>query len=239
VILKLGTGGGAKLHRVNSAGVAISSSLVSDYRSQAYLRKVQWTIEFRLINSGTSAVDLDAGIAEINGWYAAEYDAIALLHDNSATTAHSISSATGLIGKIRTTSPPSYARWQNGEYVSYRTGSVTVEAMESVGPEAGRIIEFSQRIDFSGGGAEVAYLQPNVGFPTGQTTRTNTPFNATQSGRIVHWDGYGSLPAPIWPAALIAAPKVTLENPTYNGAAAFNYPQSYTYTFQSASALTL
>lgn len=239
MILKLGTGGSAKSHRINSAGVAISSSLVKDFRSQDYLRKEQWTIEFRLINAGTSAADLDAGIAEINGWYAGEYDAIALLHDDLSSTAHAINSGTGLIGKIRTTSPPSYARWQNGEYVSYRTGSVTVEALSSVGPAAGRIIEFSQRIEFSGGGAETAFLQPNVGLPVGQTTRTNTPFNATQSGRIVHWDGYGALPAPIWPLAMNAAPKVSIENPTYNGPAAYNYPQSYTYTFQSATALTL
>lgn len=239
MILQLGTGGSAKSHRINSAGVAISSSLVKDFRSQDYLRKEQWTIEFRLINIGTSAADLDAGIAQINQWYAGEYDAIALLHDDLSSTAHAINSGTGLIGKIRTTSPPSYARWQNGEYVSYRTGSVTIEAMMTIGAIApDRIVEYSQKIEFSGGGGEVAFLQPNVGLPIGQLVRTNVPFNATQSGRIVHWGMFGPLPSPIWPSAMIAAPKVTYENSSFDGNYEYNFPQSYTYTFQSATALS-
>lgn len=202
-----------------------------------YQLKTTWTINFRLINTTTDPKFLDSEIAGIRGAYAKEWDSVYLLHDDMATTDHSIS--TNLVGKIRTTRGPSYARYQNGEYVSYRTGDATLEATTAIGTLAGRVVEHSYDIQFSGGGPTYAFLQPNVGLPIKQQTRTNTPFQATQAGRIVHYDAYGALPAPIWPGHLVESGKSSLSHPQQIGATSYNFPQTYSYTFASATPLAL
>ena len=235
--IRLGVGTGSYLHRINSAGLAIDVQPIADQYGIPYQLKTTWTINFRLINTTTDPKSLDAEIAGIRAAYAKQWTSIYLLHDDLASTDHSISS--GLVGEIRTIKGPSYARYQNGEYVSYRTGDVTIEAITTIGTLTGRVVEHTYNIEFSGGGAEYAFLQPNVGLPIKQQTRTNTPFRATQSGRIVHYDAYGTLPTPIWPSDLLEAPKVSLGNPQEIGTTKFNFPQTYSYTFASATALTM
>lgn len=202
-----------------------------------YQLKTTWTINFRLINTTTDPKTLDAEIAGIRAAYAKEWDGVYLLHDDMATTDHSI--AANLVGTIRAVRGPSYARYQNGEYVSYRTGDVTLEATTAIGTLTGRVVEHTYNIEFSGGGPEFAHLQPNTGLPIKQQTRTNTPFRATQSGRIVHYTAYGAIPAPIWPDDLTEAGKRSLGNPQVIGTTEFNFPQTYSYAFASATALTL
>jgi len=237
VILQLGTGGGAAYHRINSAGLAIDVATINDDRGVPYLKRVTWNISFQLINTTTDPKSLDAEIATLEGWYDQEWDSVSLRHDDGAATAHEI--GTGIVGKVRTTKPPSYARWQNGEYVSYRTGNVAIEGLVEIGSLVGRVTESSARIEFSGGGPEFAFLQPNEGLPVKQQTRTNTPFRATQSGRITHYDGYGAIPGPIWPSDLVAAPTTSLEPPKRSGTTRYDFPTTYSYQFASATALNL
>lgn len=237
MILQLGSGGGAVQHRINSAGLAIDLSPIVDDKGIPYLNRITWNITFQLINTTTDPKSLDAEIAALEGWYAQQWTAASLRHDDGTATAHVI--GTGLVGKIRTTKPPSYARWQNGEYVSYRTGNVVIEAVVEIGTLTSRITEHTERIEFSGGGPEFAFLQPNVGLPVKQQTRTNTPFRATQSGRITYYDDYRAIPVAIWPNDLVAAPSVALEQPKRIGTKKYDYPQTYSYQFASATALTL
>lgn len=236
MILQLGTGGSAEQHRINSAGLAIERSNVVDDCGIPYLDRITWNISFQLINPDADPHSLDAEIAAIEAMYAQEWDEVSLLHDDEVASAHVI---TGVVGNIRTIKPPSYARWQNGEYVSYRTGNVVIEGLVPIGDLSARITELSERIEFSGGGAEYAFLQPNTGAPVKQQTRTATPFRATQSGRIVYYSGYGAIPSPLWPDDLVAAPSVALEQPKKIGSTEFDFPKTYTYQFASATGLTL
>ena len=235
--IRLGTGSGAFLHRINSAGLAIDVQPIADQFGVPYQLRTSWTINFRLINTTTDPKSLDAEIAAIRVAYAKEWDSVYLLHDDQTPTDHVI--ASNVVGTIRTVRGPSYARYQNGEYVSYRTGDVTIEAITAIGTLGNRVIEHTYNIEFSGGGPEFAFLQPNTGLPIKQQTRTNTPFRATQSGRIVHYSAYGLVPTPIWPGDLVEAGKFGLGNPTEIGTAKFNFPQTYSYTFASATALAL
>lgn len=236
MILQLGTGGGAQQHRINSAGLAIDTATINDDRGVPYLSRVTWNITFMLANTTTDPKSLDAMIATLESWYAQEWDQVSLRHDDGTATSHAI--ATGLVGKVRTTKPPSYARWQNGEYVSYRTGNVVIEGLVAIGSLTGAVTEFSERIEFSGGGPEYAFLQPNVGPPVKQQTRTATPFRATQSGRITYFDGYGAIPSPIWADHLVTSPTVSLEPPKRSGNTQYDFPKTYSYQFASATALT-
>jgi hypothetical protein len=237
VILRLGSGSGAFSHRINSAGVAIDVQSIVDQAGIPYQKKITWSINFRLINTTTDPASLDAEIAAIETAYASTWPSVALLHNNGAATEHEISS--GIVGEVRTTKLPSYARYQNGEYVSYRTGDVVIEALVAIVSLTGYVVEHTYNIEFSGGGPEYAFLQPNTGLPIKQQTRTNTPFRATQSGRIVHYDGFGALPAPIWSDHLVEAGKRSLGNPQRIGSVEFNFPQTYSYTYASATALAL
>lgn len=235
MILQLGRGADVQQHRINSAGLAIEKAVINDDRGIPYLERVTWNISYQLRNPDTDPKSLDSLINQIQFMYSQEYEEVSLRHDDGTATAHII---LGAIGKVRTIKPPSYARWQNGEYVSYRTGNVVIEGLVPIGDLTNRVTELSERIEFSGGGPEYAFLQPNTGLPIKQQTRTNTPFRATQSGRITYYGGYGAIPGPIWPGALVGAPVVSLEPSKRLGTVRYDFPKTYSYQFASATALT-
>jgi len=219
-------------HRVDSTGTQFECTPIMDFRQEAWALTYRWPIEFRLINAGQSSKDMDSAITTLENAYKQTATSAALLHDDGTPTVHSLS-ASNTIGGIRVVKPPSYMKYQNGEYVTYRTGSIVLEAMVKLTDDAYRIIDFSESIDMEGGGPEFAHLQPNVGFAVKQQTRTATKFIATQSGRIVHLGAYGPVPPPLWPSAQMRPVKLRAESPKYVGDVAHSFPTSYTYQFEA------
>lgn len=222
---------GSYRHRVSSAGASIDRSSVLDAFGFAYAITETWTIDFRLI--GTTQQDLDAEIRALEAAYAKEAYSIKLLKPDLSLTAHAIQSGS-TIGPLRVVKPPSYARYQNGEYVTYRTGQIVVEGLVKLESNPYRIIEFAETIEISGGGETFGLLQPNVGPAVRQRTRTMEKCQATQSGRIVHLGARGGIPPAMWPSEQIAPVRVRLEPPTRRGNTLYGFPTSYTYQFESA-----
>ncbi len=224
-------------HRINSAGIKIERSVVNDHREVAYFATERWTIDFREINTTTDPKSLDALITAIEVAYSSPKTSAKLLHDDLTATAHVLGPA-GLIGGVRVVKPPSYARYQNGEYVSYRTGEIIIEATKVLDNNPLRIIEFSESIEIDGGGPESGLLQPNVGLAVVQQTRTNLKCTATQSGRIVYLGGRGPIPAPLWPSALMRPVRERLETPRNVNGQFWGFPATYTYQFESPTRLS-
>jgi len=228
---------GSFRHRVNGAGLSIERSTVPDYRELPYFATERWTIDFMLVNTTTDPKSLDTLITAIENAYKNSQSSARLLHDDLTPTRH-VLLAQDLVGGVRVVKPPSYARYQNGEYVSYRTGQIVLEATVRLDNNPLRVIEFTERIDIEGGGPEFALLQPNVGPAVRQQTRTNLKCTASQSGRIVYLGTAGPAPPPIWPDALIRPVRRSPETPRNIGGQNYGYPLSYSYQFESPTLLT-
>ncbi len=222
---------GSFRHRVSSAGASIDRSSVLDAFGFAYAITETWTIDFRLI--GTTQQDLDAEIRALERAYAQTVYSIKLLKPDLSQTAHAITLGS-TYGPLRVVKPPSYARYQNGEYVTYRTGQIVVEGLVKLESNPFRIIEFAETLEISGGGETYGLLQPNVGLAVRQRTRTNEKCVATQSGRVVHLGARGDIPPPLWPGSLSGPARIRKEPATRRGNDLYGFPTSYTYQFESA-----
>ena len=229
---------GSFQHRINSAGVTFNRTAILDFRELPYLATDRWVVEFRLINDTPDPKELDAKIAQIEAVYAAgQFSSARLLHDDGTPTDHVILGA-NTIGGVRVVKPPSYMRFQNGEYVSYRTGTVEIEATVKLDNNPFRVIEFDESIEIDGGGPEFVMLQPNVGPAIRQQTRTQLKSTATQAGTITHLGAYGVIPPPIWPGAQMRPVRVRKTTPRNIGGDFYSFQQSYSYEFESEVRLT-
>lgn len=222
---------GGYSHRASSAGASIERRAELDNFGLVWALTETWTIDFRLI--GTTQSELDTEIALLEAAYRQEAYSLKLLKPDGSPTQHQIALGS-TIGPLKVVKPPSYARYQNGEYVTYRTGQIVVEAMVRLSDNPFRVIDFQESIEISGGGETYGLLQPNVGLATKQRTRTNEKCSATQSGRIVHLGTRGPIPPPIWPGDQIGPVQIRKETATRRGNTLYGFPTSYTYQFESA-----
>lgn len=232
MIVEFGTG---RTRPIHENGCRFDLSAVLDGRGELYAKLLKISIDFRLI--GTSPTALDSQITGLETFYAGTQDSFRLLHDNGTTpTAHSWAAGT-TFGGFRVSKPPSYLRFQNAEYVAYRTGQIELEALIKLFDDNSRILEFSETLEYEGGGEIYGHLIPNEGLATKQRTREKALWLGTQSGRITHQGEYGAIPRPIFPGALIAKPKLRAESARRIGSSLVGYPTSYSYSFESATPL--
>lgn len=196
----------------------------------------QFQVEFLLHNTGTTAKDLDAEIATIDAMYATSSNEGGLLHDDLTKTKHYLEDV-DTFGGLRVIEPPSWTRYQNGEYVTYRTGTVTIEAAIPRFLNPFRIIEWKESLEVQPAGNVYGMLQPNFGNATRQLIRQNQFFRATQQGRITYAAIKGPIPGPIYATGQVRPVKYRRSDPRKIGgdidvAAYIGYPLDYTYEYE-------
>jgi len=163
---------------------------------------------------------------------------LVLYDDAGSPSAHSILSKSTL-GGTRVIELPSYPTSEMGEYAGWRHYVVVVEA-EYLDPKI-NLITWNESIEGSGGSYRRVALQPINGAPQIQQVASQTPFKATQSGRAVGQLAYPTPSPPIWPSALVEAPRIKKEDPERwgpPGAAQYvGYPITWHYEYLSTSVL--
>jgi hypothetical protein len=233
VIVEFGTG---NTRPVYENGCRFDITPMLDGKGEQYAQTLKISIDIRL--KQTEPASLDTQIADLETFWSGTQSSFRLLYDDGTTpTAHAWA-ASDTIGGFRVTKPPSYLKYENGEHVSYRTSAVELEAVLKLTDNPFQIIEFTESIDYEGGGPVYGHLQPNEGFAVKQRLRTNDLWRATQSGRVVYLGDYGSIPAPIWPSAVVGRPKLRGESPRRIGNSYMAFPTSYTYSFESSTPLS-
>lgn len=224
-------------HRIGEAGVEINRQALYTELKELWAIVQTWTITGRIRNPTGDPKDLDAEIANIEAIYSTNGGDLILKHDDGTPTAHAIYNI-DTIGGIVVKQPPTFSAYRNGEYVSYRTYKVVLEATQNAFPAGSQILySWKEELKFSGGGPKFVWLEPNTGPPILQMAKAQTPYRATQSGRIVTIFDEPNLPPPIWLANLMANPVTTKSSPTpfglYGGVRAVLYGLNYSYEFES------
>jgi len=223
-------------HRLNSVHPAIDSTVEMTGFGEPWLKNVRWTLDFRLIDDALGD-DLDTQIANIESMYSQTGADIRITDDQGVDTAHVIEAGASL-GGVRVVKPPSYLKYTKGEHVTYRTGTVVVEATIPLFTSDTLVVQLEEEVDVVSGGERWAMLQPNEGFAIRQRVRTNESASVIQSGRIVHAGTFGSIPPPLFNTAQKEPVKVKRRQLRrigggYSIAARYvEFEQRYTYTFE-------
>lgn len=165
-------------------------------------------------------------------------DAILRFPNGSAT--HIKLLTADCLGGVRVTMPPSFPSNRDGSYttwINYRLqleGDVFVEATENT-------IAFSETTVFSGGGPEYGHLRPLNAPPIKVMLRSHSVFRCVQSGQAEGLLYRPTMPAPLFPDALMKAPEQRLTSPKRRGfgddLTLMRFQTAWTYEFESASPL--
>lgn len=144
-----------------------------------------------------SPTQLTTRILALEAAYSISGGKLGLYHAPGVPTAH-------VIQDVRIVRPPSYPIGIGGEYTTYRTYEIEVEAGVPAIVDGGggqqQLLSFQESFQQVGGGPQFAYLPLLSGAPQRQIIRQQTPYRAVQVGRAAGTGGYPPFPSPQWPS---------------------------------------
>ena len=225
---------GVAVLKAGSIAPTINRDYVRDRTGTPWLIKERWDLDIRAIKPEGGS--LDSGISNIETMFENPFRKLILFDKDGNQTVHSILEDTSL-GDIQVVSGPSYVKVTRGELVTVRNATVSIEAVFPHGTKlANDVVDFDESVNIVPAGETKAMVQPNVGYGTIQTTRTNRHGTVVQSGTVTYYGTYGAIPPPLLSPAFQTEPvKVTRKHPMKFGrgsrAAFVGYTQDYSYTF--------
>ncbi len=224
-------------HASGEVAVAITKQgLFSDAGIARGVRE-RWDLQGRL-QAATPAA-LSEAIEELVAAYSVQGEDVGFYFDDDTPSTHQITgSATN--GGVRVVAPPSFPQGKGAEYSTFRTYTIALEA-ELIDADAS-LIAWHERLNFTGGGPQFAFLQPINGLPIKQLLKQSTPYRATQSGEAIGQLTYPVPASPLWPSAEhVHLREVHYELPKRMGTGAnttfSEYRVTWSYQFESATPL--
>jgi hypothetical protein len=220
-------------HAINDAGVSIESQPLLDASGTMFGSTETWTINWRIRNTTQDAKNLDSPVQALINAYSQDATYAAILHDDGTPTVHVLQAGSGASGPIRVSKPPSFMKFQNGEMVTYRSGTVQITATKLVSNSDFIVVEFSENLDIQKSGEVYKPLVPNTGEAIIQRTATNQPSTVTQSGTVTYLGTYGEPPDPLFTLPQSEPLKLSYGSPQKIGTGLFadhiKFPLKYTY----------
>lgn len=219
-------------HAINDAGVSIDSTPLLDATGTPFGSQETWTINWRIRNNSGNPKDLDAPVASLINAYSVDASYAAILHDDATETVHVLDSS-NVTGPIRVSKAPSFLKFQNGEMVTYRSGTVQITATKLVSDSDFIVIDFNENLEIQRSGEVYKPLTPNVGDSIIQRTATNQPTTVVQSGTVTYLGTYGEPPDPLFDLPQAEPLKLSYGSPQKIGSGALadhiKFPVRYTY----------
>lgn len=187
---------GSYQHAEGECEVFINRQMMETAAGFQYGVKETWTIHGFLAT--TTQALLTTAIINLKAAYSLHGQNLGLyLSDGTTLTDHYVTGNTP-IGGVRVVSGPSFPKGHGGEYSTFRSYEITLEAEFSVVNQA--TIHFNEVLTFTGGGPRFVYLQPLQGLPQKQQVAQSTPYRAVQSGSVIGLLDYVAPPTSLWPA---------------------------------------
>jgi hypothetical protein len=191
------------------------------------------------VNDAARQANLFARITALEQAYAKQDQDVFLLKSDGTQTPHFLLTA-GAQGGVKVTKFPCYPEGKQAELGVFRTYLLTLEATYedlTVGYD-----DWTETLEFTGGGSMIEYLEPVEGLPDPQRTKQATTYMATQDGSAIGIFYYPSPPPPIWPDLEIQPQRrIRLTTPKRVGTtrALFRgYAVSWHYEFKSATPIS-
>lgn len=127
------------------------------------------------------------------------------------------------------------------ELLNMRHFTIVVRGLKATPLSALRtgIKSFEETLEFAPAGRRIGHLETKIGRPVAQELRRYTTYRAVQRGSAVGLYMRPSIPAAIWPQALVhAQPLVTKGTPKRLGDDYIDWPVAWEYSYESAFVLT-
>lgn len=214
----------------DTAAVRTSRRLIHDDFNNPVAYRVTLACDGRL--DGNSQSEITAASVALETALLLPFQDI-VMYQSDGGVAWSLLNATSIAG-VRITDME-YPSGEGAEYATYRTFRFTAEADYPTG-FGSLLIAFTETVTFYGGGALRGFLQPDNAPPIPQTIKLALPFYAEQVGEATALKAWPEPAGPIWPAALLEAPRKPYTSPR-RVERGLGFTVGWSYWFGSASPL--
>lgn len=202
---------------------------------EMYARLYQYDVEGYVYASGQAAISTAMNALETA--LAKPFQDFVFYHDDSTESAFNLYNNDSISG-VTVTDGPNWVKMAHGaNFVNAMKFTFTVAAEFPLGNTKNLLLDFSETVVFEGGGPRFSVKECLVAAPQRQQLRAATVYRAMQSGMAVGYRKYPNPPAPLWPAALLEAPKLEKKSPTLKGRDYEGFGISWQYVFASPGPL--
>lgn len=184
---------GSYTHETNEVSVSLSRDMEFFNGIASRVTEV-WQLAGR--THGADQATLNTNLAALEAAYLIQGENLIFYFDDNSASQHSLLSSQ-CYGGTRVTRPISYPEGRGAQFTTYRDWTATVEGTKNINNI--NLIEFSEVLDFIGGGRRVGFLQPIEGLAQKQTLSQATTYKATQQGSAVGLRSYPIIPSPVFP----------------------------------------
>lgn len=226
---------GGYRHEVGECDVSRQRETI---RSSATMRvmgtRLRWNVNGTLLADSASEMAIKVG--QLTDAYSRNVSYCGYRFSNNAKVDSFWLDASQSLTGIRVLSGPTFPSMAETQHVTRYDYQISLMA-EFRDPYAVDLKEWSDSVTFSGGGPRFAMLEPLYGLPVKVLAKQNTVFRAQQSGRAVGWTSRPSQAPPVWPGALMEAPRIRLIAPRSEEGTLVDWGVEWTYEFESATPL--
>jgi hypothetical protein len=138
----------------------------------------------------------------------------------------------GSIGGVLVTMGPDYPEFRGPAYVTEMRIAFTAEAEYPFAGTQNMLLEFEEKLSFSGGGPIKVYKNAINTLPQLQMPFKFTFYQMIQAGRALGYRKYPT-PSPIYPALVMRMPDIDMDSPDRHVKNYTNYPVTWRYVMQS------
>lgn len=223
---------GTYTHRIGEPQITITKRPVVTDGGLPVAHTHTWTIQGKLL--GTGQADMTTKInALITAYQQVDPNVTLLLSDGTTPSSHLIV-ASQTRGGVRIVQGPDFPDGGGAEYATKRSFSVQIEAEIPVSAPQNTLMTFTESLSGWGGGPRDTLIETMIGTPIRQRLRNATIYHAIQSGVAIGYTTWPNPPGPLFPAAMLEAPRISRDSPERIGTGFKNYRTSWEYRFQSA-----
>lgn len=217
----------------NSVTLATRAEAVFNDADQVLSERRMVDVQGYLTASGAAA--LTTAENQLRAALAVRNPQIAFYQDSGAVTGITLLRA-GSISGVKITNV-AFPRTQGPEYATERFFTFTAEAEYPASGSTGLLVSFTETVSVEGGGPSFIHLPTINGPPQRQLLYAQTPYRATQQGQAVGYQGYPPPASPLWPGALMRAPRITRTGPKRRGNGYERYTVSWEMEYESVGPL--
>lgn len=227
MILQVGS-----IRRPNNEAVVVPSySPVYDYTRRIEAMKIRWEITGRVVNSPVATQAITSSeIAALEAAFRSKDPVCRLLGDKGEATPYVLDPGQLMQGPylIDYTFPTSDAEvYATG--LAYR---VSLEGVQYVGQGGLDLIDFTEEVTEDQGGLTYVYVGGAVNLAERQVAFQKKSYKYTQSGSCTGLLAYPKIPPPIWPFALLQAPKIVKSDAQFKGKVDTHYRVNWEYQYE-------
>lgn len=226
-------------HALDEAAIAIQREADRSPRGNIIGHITRFIINGRLHAANQAA--LTTAINKLIAAYNIPDQDVTLFDDDGTTKSSFFMIAANTDGGIKVVRPPSFP-FENLTYTTFVDYTIELEAYFVVNALTVQLLEWTEVLNFSGGGEKWALLGSLRDLPQRQTLQQYTPYYVTQSGRAVGLQSWPIPARPIWPQAWHQdRGGISRTLPERMGAVPYafdrNWEVAWTYEFESSTPL--